>query len=438
MQTDKTTLQDLGIFHTEEEYSLFSLLNLTQTNNGRQELRKILSTPLQSLAEIEGMQQTLKWVAGKISTHPAGITNGTVIMIERFYETPVDPIPANATLLTANSYKLMHGPDFSLIKFSVGHCIHFIKGMKAFYELFRDAPANSPIAVLMNKIQVMLDNPNIEKINRVSNPENLKGGELLQHAYFLKYSFKNKMLALLNHYARLDAWFSLVFSIQKYQLVFPDFTKTSQPEISTQGLYHLLLSHPVRYNVTLQKESNFLFLTGANMAGKSTFIKAVGIAVYLAHLGMAVPAEHMFLSMFEGLLSNINVADNIVKGESYFYNEVQRIKNTIDKISDGRRWLILIDELFKGTNVQDAMKCSSTVVEGLLKVKTSAFILSTHLYEIGEALKVYPNIQFNYFETRVHDGQLHFSYNLLPGISSDRLGYVILQREGVVTMLDNL
>src|SRR5207249_264088 len=100
---------------------------------------------------------------------------------------------------------------------------------------------------------------------------------------------------------------------------------------------------PVAYDITLDHENNFLFLTGANMAGKSTFIKSVGAAVFLAHVGMGVPAKKMQLTLFDGLLSNINVVDNISKGESYFYNEVQRIKNTILKINDGRKWLILID-----------------------------------------------------------------------------------------------
>ena len=139
-----------------------------------------------------------------------------------------------------------------------------------------------------------------------------------------------------------------------------------------------------------------------------------------------------------GLLSNINVVDNIAKGESYFFNEVQRIKNTIEKINDGKKWLVLIDELFKGTNVQDAMKCSLTVIKGLIKIKNSLFILSTHLYEIGDELKNYPNISFRYFETDVNDDQLKFSYQLKEGISNDRIGYVILKREKVVEMLEKL
>jgi DNA mismatch repair ATPase MutS len=174
------------------------------------------------------------------------------------------------------------------------------------------------------------------------------------------------------------------------------------------------------------------------MAGKSTFIKAIGIAVYLAHLGMGVPAKNMELSLFEGIISNINVVDNIAKGESYFYNEVQRIKNTILKIDNPDNWLVLIDELFKGTNVQDAMKCSATVIRGLIKIKNSLFILSTHLYEIGEELRVFPNIVFRYFETNVHNDQLEFSYQMKEGISNDRLGYLILKREKVVELLDRL
>ena len=99
---------------------------------------------------------------------------------------------------------------------------------------------------------------------------------------------------------------------------------------------------------------------------------------------------------------------------------------------------ILIDELFKGTNVQDAMKCSLTVIEGLHKSGNALFVLSTHLYEIAEPLQQYPNIDFRYFETRVENEQLVFEYQLQKGVSNDRLGYLILKREGVLDMLEKL
>jgi DNA mismatch repair ATPase MutS len=230
----------------------------------------------------------------------------------------------------------------------------------------------------------------------------------------------------------------MAIAAENFDLAFPSFIHAHEPTVQASGLYHILLPQPVTYDITLNKDNNFIFLTGANMAGKSTFIKSVGAAVFLAHIGMGVPATVMQLTLFDGLLSNINVVDNIVKGESYFYNEVQRIKNTIIKITDGRKWLILIDELFKGTNVQDAMKCSTTVIEGLIKIKNSLFILSTHLYEIGEALNVHSNISFKYFETTVDEEQLKFSYQLKEGISNDRLGYLILKREKVIELLEKL
>jgi DNA mismatch repair ATPase MutS len=78
------------------------------------------------------------------------------------------------------------------------------------------------------------------------------------------------------------------------------------------------------------------------------------------------------------------------------------------------------------------------VIKGLIKIKNSLFILSTHLYEISEELKAIPNIYFKYFETTVTDDQLEFSYQLKDGVSNDRIGYVILTREKVVEMLEKL
>ena len=84
------------------------------------------------------------------------------------------------------------------------------------------------------------------------------------------------------------------------------------------------------------------------------------------------------------------------------------------------------------------MKCSLTVIEGLLKIQNSLFILSTHLYEIGEDLRSSPKISFRYFETSVKEDQLDFSYQLKNGISNDRLGYLILKREKVVELLEKI
>ncbi len=438
MEIDKTTLTDLSIFNAEEEFSVFSKLNLCTTTSGRDQLHVNFSHPLKNLEAIKGVQQTIQLIIKDQHKWPTQISNGTILMIEKFYSATIDEIPSNPSSLGALSYKLFHGPDFSLVKYSVQHCFDFIKGMQALVQNFLHSESPAPLKKLLEQVKKIIAKEQFEMVEKNKNIASLTLPQQLHFANFIRYNYKQNLLELLDAHARLDAWFGMAQAVKKYGLIFPEFIEKEQPVLISSGLYHLLLPVPVSYEVGLDQKDNFLFLTGANMAGKSTFIKSVGSAVFLAHTGMGVPAKKMQLTVFDGLLSNINVVDNLVKGESYFYNEVQRIKATVAKVSDGRKWLILIDELFKGTNVQDAMKCSSTVIEGLIKISNSLFILSTHLYEIGEELKKYPNIQFKYFETSVINDQLCFSYQLKDGISNDRLGYLILRKEGVVDMLQKL
>ena len=438
MDIDKTTLADLLMFNSGEDVSVFGTLNLCSTAHGSEQLRINFSTALKTQDEIIAVQQTLQLFIQKQSQWPKLISNGTVMVVEKFFDSQISLIPVHPSALEAYTYKLLHGPDFALVTYSAKHCFEFIKGFQQLQQLFVGENIPVPLQKVLSAIERIITKDQFNIVAKTNKAEDLSHAQKLELAHFIRYGYKHNMLDLVVLYAQIDAWYGMAKAVQKFGLVFPQFVQNEEPVVEAAGLYHLLVSTPVAYDVVLNRNTNFLFLTGANMAGKSTFIKSVGAAVFLAHIGMGVPAKQMKLTLFDGMLSNINVVDNISKGESYFYNEVQRIKATITKISDGKKWLILIDELFKGTNVQDAMKCSSTVIEGLLKMKNSLFILSTHLYEIGEDLKKYSNIDFKFFETSVVNDQLHFSYHLKDGISNDRLGYLILKREGVVEMLEKM
>lgn len=437
MQIDKTTLADLSIFHSEEELSVVHFLDHTQTNGGREYLYNMLARPLSTVEAIQSNQQTIRDLISLIDRWPIGITNGTVMVIAQFYESQINKYPTQPNGINSFFYKLFNAPDFSLTRYTISHCIDFVKGMSEITKLLNEHASSRQMRIWSERIEMLLNKGVIPEMSNQLK-EGLSNWKMLHYANFIRFHYKNQFFELIDIYSRIDAFLSLSIACKKYEFSFPEVHKSEQPFIEATGLYHPLLQVPVSYDIDMSRDKNFLFLTGANMAGKSTFIKAVGVNVYLAHIGMGVPAKKMQLSLFDGLLSNINVVDNIIKGESYFFNEVQRIKNTIEKISDGRNWLILIDELFKGTNVQDAMKCSTTVIEGLRKMKNVLFILSTHLYEIGEPLQQFNNIQFRYFETSVIEDQLVFSYQLKEGISNDRLGYLILRKEGVVELLEKL
>jgi DNA mismatch repair ATPase MutS len=436
MKADNTTLIDLSIFHPDAEQSVFHRLNHAQTNEGKEYLRQLLTHPLQSAAAIRDTQQTIQSLSNVLQQWPTQISNGTIMVLEKFYETPIDRLPDRPGYLNSLLYKYISATDFSLTKYTVEHAIDFVKGMKKIVELLEDSSSQ----LLLSWRDRILHLLNREEVGQMmtTDKKQCSQPEILFLGKFLRQQYKTDLLELIDIYHRLDAYQSLAMAGKELGLTFPEVSETEEPFMEATGLFHLLLPVPVPYELSLHPSENFIFLTGANMAGKSTFIKTVGIAAYLAHIGMGVPARYMKISLLNGILSNIQITDNLVRGESYFFNEVQRIRNTIETVSRGNKWLILIDELFKGTNQEDAIRCSTAVMEGLSKKRNSLFILSTHLYEIGATLKKYPNIQFRYFETSVADGELQFSYQLRPGISNDRLGYLILQKEGVLDLLNQL
>ncbi len=438
MQIDKISFNDISIFHPEEEFSIFHKLDFTRTVGGREWLRKFFSEPHDDLKKILGTQKVIRTFMEHVKDWPTDISNGTILVMDKFMDYALDPISENPASFNNMLYQWLHSADYSMTKYSVTHFADFYRGIKKIAALLDglDLPAN--IKLYIDRITGLLKEAPLQKLSETEAGQKFSPRQNLYFAYHLRGRYRNGTLELMDIFSRLDAWYSMAVAVKTYRLSFPEFIEQETPLVDAKGLYHILLPEPVAYDLQMNPEHNFLFLTGANMAGKSTLIKSVGSAVFLAHIGMGVPAEKMKLTLFDGLLSNINVVDNIAKGESFFFNEVQRIKNTIEKINNGKKWLVLIDELFKGTNVQDAMKCSLTVIKGLIKIKNSLFILSTHLYEIGEELKNYPNISFRYFETTVTDEQLKFSYQLKEGISNDRIGYVILKREKVVEMLEKL
>lgn len=438
MEIDNTTYEDLSLFNKEEEFSIFHKLDFTRTRGGKDTLLEYFSNPFSKPEPIRATQQILGVILARIDEWPTAISNGTIMVMERFYETQIDDIPHGQNLPAALGYKLFHGHDYAMVRYSVGHFGDFVRGMGQIAALL-DVPECPPmLKELLEKARRLIGEDVLQQLGRLGAGSKPNPVEVIYFGHYIRYRFKSAMITLIDIHNRLDAWYSMATAMQRYRLSFPVFLEQEDPYLEAERLYHLLLPKPVAYDIRLDRSANFVFLTGANMAGKSTFIRSVGVVVFLAHLGMGVPAHAMRLTIFDGILSNINVVDNISKGESFFFNEVQRIRNTLEKIGTQKKWLVLIDELFKGTNVQDAMKCSTTVIKGLIRIRRSLFILSTHLYEIGEELREYPNILFNYFETTVKDDQLEFSYQLRPGISNDRIGYLILKREKVVEMLEKL
>jgi DNA mismatch repair ATPase MutS len=179
-----------------------------------------------------------------------------------------------------------------------------------------------------------------------------------------------------------------------------------------------------------------MFLTGANMAGKSTIMKTTGVAVYLAHMGFPVAARDMRFSPMEGMYTSINVADNLNMGYSHFYAEVLRVKHIATQVAAQKKLFVMFDELFKGTNVKDAYDATLAFSQAFSSFNKCIFIISTHIVEVGTALgKDTADIQYKFMPTVMDGNTPTYTYSIADGISDDRHGMVIIRQEGILNML---
>ena len=205
--------------------------------------------------------------------------------------------------------------------------------------------------------------------------------------------------------------------------------------VSAESVYHPFLERPVANPLHLDQGQRLLFLTGANMAGKTTYLRACGIALYLAHVGMGVPARSFRFSPCDDLFTAITLMDNVRQGVSFFRAEALRVREVAQALADGRRVVAFLDEPFKGTNVKDALDASLTIFDRLSAARDSLFLVSSHLIEVAEPLHATGRVRCARFDAAERAGRLDYDFTLRPGISTQRLGQRVLEEEGVFELL---
>lgn len=233
----------------------------------------------------------------------------------------------------------------------------------------------------------------------------------------------------------IDAYRSISAGAAQNGFAMPVFTR-EQGYFQVRGIFHPFLENPVANDFEFSRDKNICFLTGPNMAGKSTFLKSISIALYLAHLGFPVPAKQMKTSLYNGLLTTINLSDNTVKGYSHFYNEVLRIRHVAEHIGQNSNIFVVFDELFRGTNVKDAYEASLSVIKAFSKLNKGTFAISTHIIEIADKLHGDNSVFFKHFEANMINETPQYNYKIKDGVTDERIGMYILKKEKIIEMIE--
>jgi DNA mismatch repair ATPase MutS len=223
MQIDKTTLNDLSVFHADEEYSLFNRFDYCRTNEGRAVLKKIFSVPLESIADIKTVQEILKFYQAKLHDWPLRITNGNLLVIEKFLDDQPEPIPTSPNIINATAYKLLHPADFSMIVFSMKQVVEFFSGFREIVTFFSNSSHPKKLDDILQECRSILSNNAPQASYTKKDFSALTTPELLDYARLIHVKFISETRKLIKHYGILDAWYAMAKANQTLNLHFPQF-----------------------------------------------------------------------------------------------------------------------------------------------------------------------------------------------------------------------
>ena len=231
----------------------------------------------------------------------------------------------------------------------------------------------------------------------------------------------------------LDALCSLgTFAYNHPQYTYPELTEKPFCFLATQMGHPLMpASQCVKNDATIPSRPFFLIITGANMAGKSTYLRTIGVNYLLACIGAPVCCERLRLHPNQ-LITSLRTSDSLSDNESYFFAELKRLKRIIDLLNQGQQLFIILDEILKGTNSMDKQKGSFDLIRQFMQLKANG-IIATHDLLLGSLIKQFPEEIRNYcFEADIKDNELTFSYKLREGVAQNMNACFLMKKMGII------
>jgi len=434
---DKQTFADLEILEAKGvEEPIFNIFNKATSLGAKEELLDMFYYPLSDINTIKNRQELIRYFCKEKPFF--SFDKYLLYYIELYLQ--ISNRPKKVSRLEAwqkaAKYKIKPKTEYYIIQRGVKYVIEFLQEIYSYAT--NDEIQNYP-DLLKRYCIFIAETIKSTNLHKIINFNTKKKIGIINRERFDNI-FRNveyeRLKSILKIVYKIDVFQSVAKTMSELGLVLPEIMESKSIQIN--GLYHPLVKNAVANNIKLDEDGNLFFVTGANMSGKSTFLKAFGVAVYLAHVGFPVAAASMQTGVFNGLFSTINIADNIGRGYSHFYSEVLRIKNIAEEINRTKNLVVIFDELFRGTNIKDAHDASLAIISAFAKVKGSVFLISTHILEVADQLSKLKNIRFGYFHTLIKGKKFVNNYHLLEGVAKERLGMLIIENEQIIeTITDN-
>jgi DNA mismatch repair ATPase MutS len=228
----------------------------------------------------------------------------------------------------------------------------------------------------------------------------------------------------------MEAFLSLaVIGRVKSVSAFPAIIEDNKPVVDFEELYHPLIKESTAVSNPCHIKEELRIITGSNMSGKTTYLRSLGVNVCLAYSGAMVCSKEASLSIFK-MFTSMRVMDDVGRGISSFYAEVLRIKAMSEFVKNKVSMLVLIDEIFKGTNSADRIIGAKGVIGTLAKPWVCGMI-TTHDFELCDLAEAHSNITNNHFDEYFEEDELKFEYKIKDGRCVTTNAIHILKMAGI-------
>ncbi|MDC0598616.1 hypothetical protein OAP18_02075 [Gammaproteobacteria bacterium] len=438
MVLDAQTLKDLEVFESEVEgESLFDFCNYTRTKQGAHVLKARMHRPWSNPARIRAVQESLSFIISHRQSFDRWPSFVTTDLVEHYLKLTLPPLMSkNAVEFSFGILEIRFGDysRYAWILRGVDATSALICALRKIVDSLELIAPCGELTPILEEMRVLLARPGLSDIEE-HEAWSLGPWTVMRIDQIFRLYEKGSIDRLLKLIYEVDALLSMADVTRTHDFVMPSI-EAGPLSVQAEGVLHPLVQNAVSNPVELDQGCRLLFLTGPNMAGKTTYLRACAISIYLAHLGMGVPARSFSFVPAQRLFSSITLSDNLRTGVSFFLAEAQRVKAIAQAVADGYSVIALMDEPFKGTNVKDAFDASRKILERFATKEGSLFMFSSHLIELCDQLNAIDQVDCRYFEASENAGKLSFEYVIRRGVSSQRLGMRVLQEEGIFDLLD--
>jgi len=423
--TDQQTLNDLAIFGKPGAASVYELFNRAQTTGGANRIADLFRYPLADPEAINNRVQAIRDLGRRFSEFP--FRRELFEAIETYLQQTDERtrmVRQGSGLADRLKNAVATDPHHKLLLAGIAATAELLAALPGFLAAIDADAAGTTLQT------------ELAPVRAVAADRSLLLGDDVARDQLFRFKRREDIRIVLQAIYLVDAYLSVARVAHERGFCYPEALPAESGTVKLEGVYHPHVKNAVANTLYIHPQGNIVFLTGANMAGKSTLMKSLGIALYLAHMGFPVPARSLSFAVREGIYTSINLPDNLGKGISHFYAEVLRVKKVARELGAGKQLFIIMDELFRGTNVKDAYEATVALTSAFAARVNCMFVVSTHIMEAGEALrKEVNNIQYVFLPTKMDGNKPVYTYTLEQGITADRHGMVIVRNAGILELL---